>query len=158
MRTNHLKLAALMMILFVSGGVAQNSFPDYPTDCDDNEGRLDVLLTQIKEPVDVLVIIARLGDGEHSLETSRGRLHNAKERLLIRSGVTPVTRGQIVTAVGDRRKGFGRLEFYAGGKLVERILIRKNKQLCVDCCGNWEIKPYISTSGVRSTSQRKKLN
>jgi hypothetical protein len=151
MKTNQTKFAALVMILFVSGLVGQENLP---TGCEENEARLDSILIQMeerKDPRDVFIIIARLGDGEQSLETSRRRLHNAKEYLLIRRDVPAIKRNQIVTALGDRTSGLGRIELYIGGKLVDRLLVGKNRGLCVDCCENHHITPYRKTVGTKGS-------
>lgn len=149
----------LLLILCISNLTAQDGYVAIPTSCEENEARLDMILMQFekqKDPDNVLIIIARLGKGEKSLETSRRRLHNAKEYLLIRPASPIIPRNKIITAIGDRTSGFGRVELYFGGKLVDQLIVRKNGNLCVDCCQNHQIKPYRKTSIRKKTSKRRK--
>ena len=137
----NLVLIITLLVLSHSVLIAQ----EYVTGCEENESQLNVLLTEMEKQRDeygVLLIVARLGVGERSLETSRRRLHNAREYLLLLRDVPKVSRDRIIIALGERASGLGRIEFYLGGKLVDKLLIRKNKNLCVDCCQNHQFKPY----------------
>jgi hypothetical protein len=159
MNTKQLIFVIFLIILCLSNLTAQDWYKNNPTGCEENEARLDRILMQIKEqedPESVLIIIARLGDGEKSLEISRRRLHNAKEYLLIRPATPSIPRNKIITATGDGTSGLGRVEFYFGGKLIEELLVGKNKNLCVDCCENHEIKPYRKTSDKKAKVKRKR--
>lgn len=76
-----------------------------------------------------MILISRLGPGEQSIELNRRRLHNVREFL------TAYVPGQmIVTALGDKANGYGRVELYIGGKLVDAMLAERKKDLLVDCC------------------------
>ncbi|HEX8246877.1 MAG TPA: hypothetical protein VF599_01740 [Pyrinomonadaceae bacterium] len=160
MKTKQLIYTTFLIILCISNLAAQDWYNNNPTGCEENEARLDYILMQIKkqkDPANVLIIIARSGEGEKSLETSRRRLHNAKEYLLIRRESPIIPRNKIITAIGDRTgSGLGRVELYFGGKLVDQLLVKKNGNLCVDCCQNHQIKPYRKTSNRKITSKRKK--
>jgi hypothetical protein len=80
----------------------------------------------------VLVVVARLGDGEGSRELNRRRLYNVREYLEGRGGLAA---DKIVVAEGERVRGYGRLEYYLGGKLFEQLLFRRNGYVCHSCCG-----------------------
>lgn len=85
----------------------------------------------------VLIAVARLGAGEKSRESNRRRLYNVREYIKDRVGVRAE---KIVVAEGERAKGFGRVEFYLGGKMVGGLLLSRNKDLCLLCCE--EVGPY----------------
>lgn len=124
----------------------QKSYPnlhDIPSSCEENEARLDQLLELLlneKDSKQVLIIISNLGDDENSSDISKHRLHNAKEYILSRN--QSVLKSRIIVAEGEKKSGFGQVEFYFGGKIVDKLLVGKNKILCVDCCENNKIKPY----------------
>jgi hypothetical protein len=131
---------------FYSNAQSQDSVQlESATSCEENEARLDQLLVLFgkeRDPENVLIIIAHLGSGENSLEINQLRLHNAKEYLLGKSFSSNGSR--IIITQGEKIIGLGRIEFYFGGKKVESLLIKKNRNLCVDCCENNKIKPYRS--------------
>lgn len=81
------------------------------------------------------MVIARLGDGETRPNLSWRRLHNVRvywiEYLYEEHRRKPET---IVLAEGERVKGFGHLEFYVGGKLVEVLKVARNADLSVGSC------------------------
>jgi hypothetical protein len=159
MKTKQLIFTTILIILCLSNLAAQDWEKNNPTGCEENEARLDLILMQIekqKDPANVLIIIARPGEGEKSLETSRCRLHNAKEYLLIRPESPIIPGNKIITALGDRTRGLGRVELYFGGKLMTQLIVGKNGSLCVDCCQNHQIKPYRKTSVRKKTFKRKK--
>jgi hypothetical protein len=138
--TKNLIVVLTLLVLCNSALIAQ----EYATGCEENEARLDTVWSEMEKHRDdsgVLLIVARLGAGERSLETSRRRLHNAREYLMLR-GVRKISKDRIIIALGERTSGLGRVEFYLGGKLVDKLLVRKNKNLCVDCCQNHQFKPY----------------
>ena len=79
----------------------------------------------------VLIVIARLGDGENSRELIRRRMYNVRFFLEKRGRLAPE---KFVVAEGEPVKGFGRFEYYLGGKLFEQILFNKNRYICHSCC------------------------
>jgi hypothetical protein len=79
----------------------------------------------------VLIVIARLGDGENSRELIRRRMYNVRFFLEKRGRLAPK---KFVVAEGERVKGYGRFEYYLGGKLFEQILFNKNRYICHSCC------------------------
>lgn len=81
----------------------------------------------------LVIVIARLGDGEHTKMLNRRRLHNARVYLTEfdwRRG--PET---VITAEGESVKGYGRLELYVQGKLF-RVLLH-----CTNSPGTWHHSP-----------------
>lgn len=80
----------------------------------------------------LIILIARLGDGENRQDLNRRRLHNARtylsEYLNLRAPET------IVTAEGERVKGYGRIEIYVGGKLYYVLALKRDADLIVGSC------------------------
>lgn len=121
---------------------AQNNQPsllwqtsDKPRNCEGNLALLEELAikasVETKEQNTVLIAIARLGDGDKRSDLSRRRLHNISVKL--KNNRDDIS--WLITAEGERVKGFGRVEFYLQGKLVGVLITEKNRDLCVDCCG-----------------------
>ena len=113
-----------------------------PKGCEINQARLDNLGLSFSKLNDdtLLIIIGHLGSGETSAEINRHRLYNAREYILAR---TPsLRRDRTLTAEGEKLTGLGKVEFYVGGKVVDSLLVGKNRILCVDCCQNPLFKPY----------------
>lgn len=158
-----LSFAITLVILCAFNLKAQSktsaAMPDeHPANCEINEARLDGVSISASNritPDDVLIIIARLGDGEKSEELSRRRLYNAREYILLKQ---PALKNKIITAVGDKAIGYGRVEFYFGGKLIDLLFVPKNKNLCVDCCEDYAIKPYKSQQKVKRKATRRKAS
>jgi hypothetical protein len=114
--------------------------PASPQNCEQNIFSLEMLAKAALERTKdggVLVAIARLGDGERSREFNRRRLYNVREFLKDRAGIQAE---KIVAAEGERARGLGRVEFYLSGKMVGRLLLARNKDLCLICCD--EVGPY----------------
>jgi hypothetical protein len=105
-------------------------------------------------PKGVLIIIARLGDGENWTELNRRRLFNAKETIV--PGFVGVESRRIITAVGERVKGFGRVEFYVGGQMVVEILVKRNKDLPADCYDDAIGKYYPLRDKTKSKKRKSK--
>jgi hypothetical protein len=80
----------------------------------------------------VIIAIARLGKGETSRELNRRRLYSVQAYLSKRAGVPEKS---IVVGEGEPTAGYGRVELYAGGKLINLLLVQRNETLCVECCG-----------------------
>jgi hypothetical protein len=79
----------------------------------------------------LVIVIARLGEGERGRELNRRRLHNARTLLEDYGERAPDT---IITAEGERVAGHGRLELYVAGKLFEVIALRRNADLLIGAC------------------------
>lgn len=80
----------------------------------------------------LLIIIARLGDGERRKALNYRRLHNASayltDYLNVRSSET------VVIGEGERINGYGRIELYVGGKLFDVLAVGRNADLIVGSC------------------------
>jgi len=79
----------------------------------------------------LIIAIARLGSGEQRSDLNRRRLHNLKLWLHEIRGRETKT---IITAVGDRVRGRGRIEIYTGAKLVDVLGLGKDEDLAVGSC------------------------
>jgi hypothetical protein len=105
-----------------------------PTGCDDRNAVLDVI-TQ-KTPADQsIIVVARQGTGETRSDLSWRRLENVRAywtKFLLPAGRRdPKT---IILAQGEKVEGYGQLEFYAGGNLVEVIKVARNADLFIGTC------------------------
>lgn len=110
------------------------AFSKTPMNCETNLFRIETITRLAVSEIDqggVLIAIARIGDGERSRELNQRRLHNIQAYL---TEYQPMKPRDVVTAEGSRVEGYGRVEIYLGGKLVDVFLIQRNKDICVDCC------------------------
>jgi hypothetical protein len=78
-----------------------------------------------------VIAVARLGDGERKAALNDSRLYIVRATLIEDLGLEE---REVVTAQGERAKGYGRVDFYVGGRLVDTLLINRGKALCGDCC------------------------
>lgn len=104
-----------------------------PGNCEMNAALLDSVRTEALEEARknrVVIVIARLGDGEISPARNRRRLLIVKNYL----SKTELSVKKIVTAEGERVIGYGRIELYMEGELRVVLLANRNKLLCVECC------------------------
>lgn len=128
------------------GSTILNGFADKPTNCEINIIRMEAVTKRaVGETADggVIIAIARLGDGEQSREINRRRLHNVETYL---TSDQSFRKQQVITAEGKRTRGYGRVELYLGGKLIEVLLVDFEKDLCVDCCeGDERYYPFLKT-------------
>jgi len=83
----------------------------------------------------VLIVIVRLGDGETSRELIRRRLYNLRQYFFKEYGNLFKSEKKFVFAEGERVAGYGRVEYYLGGELYERLVFHKNGYICHSCCG-----------------------
>lgn len=108
--------------------------PEKPLNCEQNILHLDILgeLTTVEGPPDgVLIVIARLGDGERSQELNHRRLYNVQVALTNDRRIDPK---RLILTSGNRVRGDGRVEFYLGGKLMGGLRVARGKDVCVACC------------------------
>jgi hypothetical protein len=113
---------------------------------------------QIKEE-GVLIVIVRFGDGETSRRLMRWRLYNLRQYFLTRG--SSLASEKLVIAEGERVKGLGRVEYYLGGKLYERLLYPKNSYICHSCCGpdeNFYPEKYDYERKQKRVKKKKKVN
>ena len=99
----------------------------------------------------VTILVARLGDGERSREVHRRRLHNVRTFLTTYSDLNAKN---VIATEGERVRGFGRVEIYVGGKLIDVMLAEKNKDLEVECCEGDE-RYYPHKDLMRRERQRR---
>lgn len=119
-----------------------------PTNCETHIAILDIA-DQDAGRGGLIIMIARLGDGERSRELNQHRLHSARAYLTeYRAVRSPDT---IVIAEGERVTGYGRIELYIGGKLHTLFAIRRNADLSVGSCEPQEL------DDPRQRELRKKL-
>lgn len=108
--------------------------PEKPLSCEENLIHIEIvgkLASEEDQRTGMMIVIARLGDGERLQELNRRRLHNVRVSLTENLGVDP---RRIVVASGEKVNGLGRVEFYLGGKLVGGLPVKRGKDLCADCC------------------------
>jgi hypothetical protein len=84
-----------------------------------------------KNQKSLLIIIARLGDGENRRRLNYRRLYNVRLQLNQRFAIKA---DKIIIAEGEPIKGLRRVEFYFNGEMIDMLLIGKNGDICVDCC------------------------
>lgn len=135
---------ALLLLPALLGSVAfaqtplPSAFPDKPTNCETNAAHLDkVPQARFQGWIGdgAVIVISRLGDGEYSRELNRRRLFNVRYRLEHYRGLNPQ---RVVTAEGERTRGYGRVEVYVDGALFQVLVAGRGKDLCVTCCGSYE--------------------
>ena len=108
---------------------AQSSEP-VPTNCEYN---ISILTGAHRQAGDdgLIIMIARLGNGERRRELNQRRLHNARTFLVEFGSRSPDT---IITAEGERVAGYGRVEFYVDGKMFSALAVGRNDDLRVGAC------------------------
>lgn len=102
-----------------------------PTNCENHIAMLEAAHHDAGKD-GLIIIIARLGDAESRQDLNRRRLHNARAYLTEYLNLRAL--GTIVTAEGERVKGYGRIELYVGGKLYHVLALRRNADLIVGSC------------------------
>ena len=139
------ELALLILISWLGYGglvIAQErasssipyGFSDKPRDCEINIIRiesLEKLAASESNRDSVVIVVARLGDGEYAQELNRRRLANV---MTVLTDNLAVKRERVVIASSERVRGYGRVEVYVGGQLVDAFLVHRGKDLCVACC------------------------
>jgi hypothetical protein len=129
----------LLLLILVAGcpGVFSQEQPMKPANCESDIAILDAVSREAGEN-GLVIVIARLGDGERDGNWNHRRLHNVRTYLTEWDGRRdPKT---VITAEGDRVSGYGRIELYVGGKLFHVLLVRRNADLIVGSC-TYEINP-----------------
>lgn len=115
-----------------NSGMAQPSQTEAtPSNCEENISILGAA-TQAVDKDSLLIVIARLGDGEQNRELNRRRLYNV--RTYLSEYVHARAPETIITAEGARVNGYGRIELYVGGKLFHVLTIPRNGDLIVGSC------------------------
>jgi len=112
-----------------------SSTNERPGNCNSNSAQLDRVRNEASagiEKGEVIIAIARLGKGETSRELNGRRLYSVQAYLSKRAGLPEKA---IVAGEGVRAEGYGRVELYVGGKLLNVLFAKRNEILCVECCG-----------------------
>jgi hypothetical protein len=79
----------------------------------------------------LIILIARLGDGETSRVFNRRRLHNLSTYL---NYIREIPNKRIITAEGERVRGSGPVEVYVNGKLMIVFTVGRNQDLAGGEC------------------------
>jgi hypothetical protein len=119
-----------------------------PGDCELNAAALDSVRSEAREESNkdgVVLVIARLGNGETS------RVHNRRRLLVAKNYLSKygLPAQKIITAEGQRVNGYGRVELYVSGKLQVVLLANRNKTMCVKCCDPDEADFYPYRRGKK---------
>lgn len=132
-----------------------------PYSCEYNIRTLDTL-HQVAQGEEVIIAIARLGDGENRSDLNKRRLHNVREYLTsqIYWKRNPKT---VITAEGERVKGYGRVEFYAKGILFDVLAVKRNGDLLVGSCEPDDIRPksdaiFYPLHNSKVSTSKKRIN
>lgn len=150
------RLFVLVLVMLVAESIsfAQDRSADTqlvqttPGGCELNAAALDSVRNEALEEVrsaGVVIVIARLGNGETS------RVHNRRRLLAVKNYLSKhgLPAQKIVTAEGERVNGYGRAELYVAGKLRTVLLANPNKALCVECCNPDDADFYPYQSGKK---------
>lgn len=135
-----------MLLLFEVALIAQEQskptfkrnwgVPASPLSCEDNQAHMENVTTLMSEQPStngVVILIARLGKGEERRELNYRRAFNVSERY---KAVLGVPAEKIIVAEGERVNGFGRVEIYWNGEMIGALPVKKNSDICVECCGD----------------------
>ncbi len=124
------------------------SFATKPTNCEINMIRMEAVTKVAIDGLSdkaAIIAIARLGKGEPSHRLNQRRLYNLRTYL---TAYQPFPPEKIITAEGGRVGGYGRVEIYVSGKLVDVLLVNRGRDLCVECCDKDErYYPYRKDKG-----------
>lgn len=136
----HVAFAASLLLTCAAFTAAQDVSPPTgsapiqmetkPTNCEFHIATLDAAHKQAGAD-GLVIVIARLGDGEQRQQLNRRRLYDVRTYLVEFDHRSPQT---IITAEGERVKGYGRVELYVGGKLFYMLMIRPNADFAVGSC------------------------
>ncbi|MEJ7575953.1 MAG: hypothetical protein WKF74_02990 [Pyrinomonadaceae bacterium] len=126
-----MKFTLLLLTLIAGYSSVAAQQPMEPANCESDIAILDTVSRQAGED-GLIIVIARLGDGESNRELNHRRLYNVRTYLTEWDGRrNPKT---VITAEGERINGYGRIELYVGGKLFYVLLVRRNADLIVGSC------------------------
>lgn len=117
----------------VFGQIEADNIIDDKYSCEEHIAAYDNIFNTANNPPypePIIVIIARLGDGESSPKLNQQRLAIAKKSL-----VFPIDypAKKIVTAQGDKIKGKGQVEFYVNGRFLTAFKVGRKKNLKGRC-------------------------
>jgi hypothetical protein len=92
--------------------------------CESAKADFDLIAEVASERKSNVTIIARLGTGERAGRIARLRLSQLRNHLIMVRGYSP---DQVITAEGDRVRGFGLVEVYIAGKPFIIYRMKRNK-------------------------------
>lgn len=118
-------ISLIFLSAVLSAGQSVTIKRDKPINCEDLLASLDIAIIEWQKLKDTrLIVITRLGTGERDKKLNRARLEYVEDYLKSKEV-------DYLLAEGDRVKGFGRFEVYAGGHLIISIPIKKGAvRLC----------------------------
>lgn len=157
------KLSFLILTLFLLNssafGQSQSDrrwgVPEFPQNCEQGLSYIEdatMLMGEEPSPNGVFILIARLGTGETRSELNRRRLFNISDRFISARGVSPE---KVITTIGKKVNGLGRVEIYWKGEMVGALLADKNRDICVSCCPSNE-DHYPGRDALKRQQKRKK--
>jgi hypothetical protein len=108
-----------------------------PAQCAERTAALDGIVQQT--PANgLIIVIARLGDGDIRPNLSWRRLHNVRAywTAYLYGGREGYRRNpaNVVLAEGEKVKGYGQLEFYVSGKLIWVLKVARNSDVDFGDC------------------------
>ncbi len=112
-----------------------------PNYCWYNELHLSYISQGI--PLDkTITIISRLGEKDSKPNLNKRRLHNIRAYLTQAVGEQFRREPQsIILDEGEPTKGYGHVEFYLDGKLIEVLKLQWNRDFVIDCYGGIDGEP-----------------
>jgi hypothetical protein len=122
-------------------------------DCEVNAFQLDHLAQMMLHSDERLFVIARLGKGEPRRSLNQRRLHNVREYFRSYFG-NRIRLERLILAEGEPANGGGRVEFYAGSRLILVTSLARQADICVHCCDYPDPRYY----GRGKTDKRKKTS
>ena len=162
MRTKKIKAAVslsctiglVLMAAWSSAAQKNNRLPDQvePYPCEYNISTLSAA-HQAAGEAGLVIVIARLGDGEYSREFNRRRLHNV--RIYLTEFDWHRRPETVITAEGERVKGYGRIELYVQGKLFRVLAVKRNRDLLVGSCEPSDERPVRAERSLYPYLDRK---
>src|ERR1044072_817037 len=117
-----MELPALLLLLLITSCAAQEPKfkpPTAPVNCESDIAMLESASAEAGAK-GLIIVIARLGDGDRNLALNSRRLHNV--RVYLTEWGERRDSKTVVTAEGERVKGYGRIEIYIGGRAVFGLL------------------------------------
>ena len=105
-----------------------------PVECEYRTGIIE-RIRAIKPADELITVVARIGESENRPNLNRRRLHNVRAYLTEwwPEGFRRKP-GTVMLAEGGKVEGYGRLEFYVGGKFVEALEVAPNADVTFNNC------------------------
>lgn len=105
------------------------ALPERPLNCETNLQHLEALKVMVANQSNrdgILIMLARLGDGERRRDLNRRRLDNVRDGLTNTLGIDE---RRIIVGQGQRVRGYGRVEFYLEGRMVGVLPVNRNSAI-----------------------------